>query len=305
MLAPGGLLILTFHRVLAEPDPFLPGEPDRAAFAAQMCFLRRNMRPVGLVEGIEALGRGTLPPGAVAVTFDDGYANNLQQALPILQQFQVPATVFVATGLLDGGLMFNDALLEIARQARGPAIDAGELGVAPLAATDIPQRRLAFRRLVDLVKYRPPEERLPLAERLAARLGVTLPRDLMLSTAQLQALAAAGVEVGAHTVTHPILARLPSGAAAAEIGGSFRELARRLGQPPRAFAYPNGRPGQDFGPEHVAMVRSAGFRVAVTTEAGCARAGDDPLAMRRMTLWSRTPWRLARNVVAGYLRPAS
>lgn len=296
-----GLLVLTYHRVLPAPDPMLPGEPDVDRFAAQMAFLREHLEPVGLVEGVERLFSGDLPPGAVAVTFDDGYANNLTCALPVLLRYRIPATVFVATDLLDGGLMFNDMLLQIARDAPGPALDLHGIGGGRLPLGPLAQRRAAFARLIEAVRYRPPAERQPFAERLAAEHGVELRRDLMLTTSQLRALASEGVEIGGHTRTHPILALLPPSAARAEIAGSADRLEAILGVRPRAFAYPNGTPGRDFMPEHCAMVREAGYTLACSTTRGCVLPTDDRFALPRATLWSSTPARLLRNLGSIYL----
>lgn len=301
--AAGGqrLTILTFHRVLAEPDPLLPGEPDAARFRLQMEFLVRHCTVLPLPEAVARLARRDLPRGAVAVTFDDGYANNCEVALPILRDLGVPATVFVATGLLDGGLMFNDALLELVRRVPGDELDlrGEDLGRLPLGPA--PQRRATWAALVDAVKYRAADERLAFAHRVAAANGIALPGDLMLTTAQLGTLHAAGIDIGGHTCTHPILARLPPAAAAAEIAGSHATLTRLLGTAPVSFAYPNGVPGRDFGPEHVAMVRAAGYRLACATTRGCADPAADPFALPRTTLWARDRPGLARNLASIYV----
>jgi peptidoglycan/xylan/chitin deacetylase (PgdA/CDA1 family) len=295
------LTILTFHRVLAEPDPLLPGEPDAVRFRRQLEFLVRYCAVLPLPEAVARLARRDLPPGAVAVTFDDGYANNCEVALPILRDLGVPATVFVATALLDGGLMFNDALLELVRRAPGEDLDLRVEGLGRLPLGPAPQRRATWAALVDAIKYRAADERLACARRLAAANGVELPDELMLTTAQLRALHAAGIDIGGHTCSHPILARLPAAAAEAEIAGSHATLARLLGTPPVSFAYPNGVPGRDFGPEHVAMVRAAGYRLACATTRGCADPAADPFALPRTTLWARDRSGLARNLASIYV----
>lgn len=295
------LTILTYHRVLAEPDPLLPGEPDAARFRAQLEFLVRHCTVLPLPEAVERLAQRDVPPGAVAVTFDDGYANNCEVALPLLQTLGVPATVFVATGLLDGGLMFNDALLELVRRAPSADLDLRGEGLGRLPLGTIPQRRATWAALVDAIKYRATDERLAFARRLAAAAGVTLPGNLMLTTAQLRALHAAGIDIGGHTCSHPILARLDAATASVEITASHAVLTRLLGTAPTSFAYPNGALGRDFGPEHMAMVRAAGYRLACATTRGCAAPGDDAFALPRTTLWGRDEHGLARNLTSIYL----
>src|SRR5262245_11681351 len=112
LLSPAGararLGVLIYHRTLRSADPLLSDEVDEARLASQMAFLASEFNVLTLGEGCERLTRGALPARAVAVTFDDGYADNVQVALPILRSIGVRATFFVATGYSDGGIMFND-----------------------------------------------------------------------------------------------------------------------------------------------------------------------------------------------------
>jgi peptidoglycan/xylan/chitin deacetylase (PgdA/CDA1 family) len=114
---PASLLVLIYHRVLPTRDPLLPDEPDAADFSAQMDLIGRNFRVLPLREAVQRLRSGDLPARSVSITFDDGYANNCEVALPILRERGIPATVFVATGFLNGGRMFNDTVIEAIRRA--------------------------------------------------------------------------------------------------------------------------------------------------------------------------------------------
>jgi len=97
MMSANRLSILIYHQVLDSPDPMRPGTPDAHSFHWQMQLLRRHFRPLSLDRATRLLRAGALPPRSVCVTFDDGYRNNLDIAAPILRQFDLPATVFVAT----------------------------------------------------------------------------------------------------------------------------------------------------------------------------------------------------------------
>src|SRR5262245_10631610 len=150
LLAPGGrggaLLVLIYHRVLPEPDPILADEPDARTFAAQMDVLRDVCHVLPLAEGVERLQRGSLPPRAVCITFDDGYANNCEVAAPILAARKLPATVFVATGFIGSGRMFNDTVIESVRCA-GERLDLTDLELGTHALPDAAARR----RVIDTI----------------------------------------------------------------------------------------------------------------------------------------------------------
>ena len=119
LASPGGtrarLSVLIFHRVSAAQDPLFPGEIFAEQFAALMSHVASRFRVLALRDAVQALAQGTLPARAMAITFDDGYADNLEIAAPILQRHRVPATVFVATGYLDGGCMWNDLVIQALR----------------------------------------------------------------------------------------------------------------------------------------------------------------------------------------------
>jgi len=128
-------------------------------------------------------------------------------------------------------------------------------------------------------------------QRLLAMLRCpSLRTDLMMRRDQVRELHRAGMEVGAHTVRHPILMALPPEQAWKEIVDGRDELAAIVDAPVTVMAYPNGRPRQDYAREHVEMVRKAGFRGAVTTAAGAARVGDDLLQLPRFSPWDRALW---------------
>jgi peptidoglycan/xylan/chitin deacetylase (PgdA/CDA1 family) len=109
----------------------------------------------------------------------------------------------------------------------------------------------------------------------------------MMQPQQVRTLHARGIAIGAHTVSHPILAKLESAEARREIGEGKRELEALVQQPVCLFAYPNGVPQQDYAPEHVQMVREAGFSAAVSTAWGAASMRSDRFQLPRFTPWDR------------------
>ncbi len=297
--ARASLLVLIYHRVLPAPDGMLPSEPDAVSFAQQMDLLAENFVVLPLREAVTRLHQGKLPARAVCITFDDGYANNFTVAAPILRERGLPATVFVAPAYLDGGCMFNDTIFEACRAAP-EQVDLGMFGLGHLALPDAGARIRAAQHIVDQWKYLPPGERRQLADRFSAHVGATPNTGLMMSAQQVAQMPAHGIEIGAHTLTHPILARLPADEARDEIVGSRRRLEEITGQPILSFAYPNGRPHRDYAREHVAIVREAGFELAVSTSWGAATAGSDPFQVPRIAPWDKTPLRYAARMVNAY-----
>jgi peptidoglycan/xylan/chitin deacetylase (PgdA/CDA1 family) len=299
-----GLLILIYHRVLAAPDPLRSRTVQAPDFAARMDLVASCFNVLPLSEALERLESRSLPARALSVTFDDGYADNLTVAAPIMRERGIRPTVFVATGYLDGGLMFNDAITEALRAAP-ERLDLSDLGLGGLELPDVDARRATIRRLVGELKYKPAAQRPALAAEIFRRAGATPPRDLMLSTAQVRSLRDAGVEIGAHTATHPILTRLSPEAAREDIARSRQVLEGILGDRVRLFAYPNGRPGEDYDERHVAMVRELGFSAALSTAWGAAHAGCDRYQVPRVAPWDDSPRRYAARLVKSYLqRPA-
>jgi peptidoglycan/xylan/chitin deacetylase (PgdA/CDA1 family) len=296
------LSILVYHRVVAEPDPLAPDEVCAAEFDWQLDVLKRWFTVLPLEEAAASLSRGTLPVRSACVTFDDGYADNVTVALPVLLRRKVPATFFVATSFLDGGRMWNDSVIETVRRARGDTLDARFIGLDSLAISTPELRRRAIERLLEALKYLPLEERQRRVETLAGKVAAALPSDLMMTTEQLRRLRGSGMGIGAHTVTHPILANLDSKRASSEIRESKRRLEEITGGPVRVFAYPNGKPGRDYGREHVGMVRELGFEAAVSTAWGVARAASDPYQLPRFTPWDRTPGKFALRLLRNTFR---
>lgn len=296
------LLIVTYHRVPEVPDAMLPSEPHAAAFRLQMEFVARHLRPLPLPEAVDRLYAGTLPKRAICITFDDGYANNHDVALPVLRSVGVPATFFIATGYLDGGIMFNDEIIEAMRRSPRTTLDLSPLGFRVFDLAGVDARRRAAREINTALKYRSVLERGSLVTQIRHFAEADVPASLMMTTHQVRALQAAGMDVGGHTSTHPILARLPDEEASREISAGRTRLGEILGAPPRSFAYPNGRPGDDFEVRHAEMVKAAGYSYALSTVTGGARESSDRWQIPRITLWSRTVPRLTANLMSHYAR---
>jgi len=280
------LSILTYHRVLAEQDALFPNEVTAQRFDQQMSLLKRVFNVLPLEEAVERLKSGTLPERAISITFDDGYADNVTIALPILQRHGLAATFFIATAYLNGGRMFNDTVIEVIRRSTDDFLDLECMGLGTHVVSSAVAKVSAINHILSQVKYLPEQAR---EEKVAllcthVRCG-QLPDNLMMTTQQLKDLHQAGMGIGAHTAHHPILAGMSADAVRQEIVEGRQFLEALLGLSVNLFAYPNGKPGVDFMPEQAHIVRELGFAAAVTTQSGAATRSSDGFQLPRFTPW--------------------
>lgn len=296
------LSILIFHRVLAEPDPIFPSEMDARRFEQRMIYLKNCFSLVSLEDGIRGLRDGSLPPRAACITFDDGYADNAEIALPILQRQGVHATFFIATGFLDGGRMWNDTVIELIRRA--PAVlDLEPLGLGRHELDNFADRRATIGSILDALKYLPIAERSARVDALAAHIGVALPDNLMMRSEQVRQLHDAGMTVGGHTVNHPIVARMDAASARQEMADGKARLETLIGAPVTLFAYPNGKPGQDYLAEHAQIARELGFDAAVSTSWGAASKHSDFFQLPRFTPWDESQFKFSLRMMRNLANP--
>jgi len=301
-MAPAGaraqLSVLIFHRVLAVPDSLFPDEMHARRFDALCRWLGSWFNVLPLDEAVARLKTGHLPARAACITFDDGYADNHHVALPILQKHGLTATFFIATGFLDGGRMWNDTLIESIRGCSLPVLDLSSLGWGTHALGALDDRRTAIAFLIHQIKYLSVAQRITATEQVAQLARAQFPCELMMTTHQVKAMRHAGMQIGAHTESHPILARLSDAQARQEIQGSKRFLEQLLGERVSLFAYPNGKFGEDYTQQSVDVVRRLGFDAAVSTQWGTSGAGDDLFQIRRFTPWDHTKLRFGIRMLA-------
>jgi peptidoglycan/xylan/chitin deacetylase (PgdA/CDA1 family) len=308
LISPGGqrgsLSVLFFHRVVSIRDPLAPDEPTADEFDTIMGWVQKQFSVIPLSEAVHRLANGSLPPAAAAITFDDGYRDNLEVAAPILKRRGLPATLFVASGFIDGGIMFNDMVIEAIRLTTLPSLELPSLDIENLPLVSQDDRRSALTRLLPLIKYLPLSQRLAAVENLVARTQANLPRDLMMTTEQLRKISSFGFEIGAHTVKHPILKTLSDIDARQEIVQSRQNLEEMIDKKVTLFAYPNGRIEKDFDERHMAMVKESGFEAAFSTEPGVCCNLSNVWSLPRFTPWDRNSPRFCLRMLTNYFTPA-
>jgi len=283
--------ILLYHRVAErEPDPLalcvLP-----AHFSEQLEVLRSERRMIGLGELVDGLRSGDVSNSAVAITFDDGYADVLTEALPRLLAVGAPATLFACTGLMAGGRApFWDELVSLllGEDARPEGLEVECFGQRRAWRTRTPEQRAIARR--HLNEWIQP---LPAAEREAALAQVRAwsapppaapgEGDRFASPAELRAAtgSCALLEVGAHTLSHVSLGVAPEPVQRREVAGSREALEQWLGAPVAGFSYPFGVPGVDFTDTTRRVVVKAGFAYAVCNAPGTVSTASDLYALPR------------------------
>lgn len=296
------LIILTYHRVLPQPDPLFPEEIDAATFEWQVRLFAQAFTVLPLGEAVERLKTDSLPARPLCLTFDDGYANNHDIALPILKHAGLTATFFVSTGFLDGGIMFNDAVIEAVRSAPAGTLDLRDRQAGIHSLDDTPaSRRAAIDAILTAIKHRDPAQRNDDVACIVERCRATPPRDLMMTSNQVVQLRRAGMEIGGHTIHHPILKSISIEEAEREIRDGREHLESLLREPVRVFAYPNGRPHRDYDASHVALVRRLGFDAAASTASGFVNRESDRYQLPRIGTSRSTPMRLTAHLARTWL----
>lgn len=255
-----------------------------------------------LDEATLLLKKGLLPSRAACITFDDGYADNFTTALPILKKYNLTATFFVSTGFLDGGRMWNDTIIESLRSYSNNTLDLTSLGLELIPLNNTAAKIRAIEFLLKKIKYLNPDYRSKFTNQIIELTQSELPNDLMMTSDQVRGMRKAGMLIGAHTVSHPILARTDRKLAESEISESKSFLENLLREKIELFAYPNGKPDSDYSPNHVALVQELGFKAAFSTTQGCASMDSDLFQIPRSTPWDKSKicfgGRILRNLAS-------
>jgi peptidoglycan/xylan/chitin deacetylase (PgdA/CDA1 family) len=284
--------ILRYHAICGSEgyryaDPSICISP--AAFERHVSYLASNYRVLPLPEAVAALERNkSLPANAVAVTFDDGYADNLWAAR-LLAQYGVTGTFFLTSGCIGGEQPFWPAEVRtLIADVPAPDLRLTLKGKTLELPLHSPQDRLAaIDRVTRLFKSHPIPERERLREELRAQAATPSVPSVMLTWKDAVEMHELGMTIGAHTLTH---ANLPSAGlkdATREIVGSKERIEQALDTAVTMFAYPNGGAEEYYTPELQRVVAAAGFRAAFSSRNGFARLGSDKYALERIQVAER------------------
>ncbi len=262
-------IILMYHRIASlEHDPWSLCVSPRH-FAEHLDVLRKYRRI--RLDALGVVGWSIRRKPSVAVTFDDGYADNFRAALPLLRRYDTPATCFIATGYIDSpGEFWWDELERIVYTKN--ALDDGSRDEVHLS-------------LYNQLQPLSHDARKEILEKLARASGLVpaaRKSHRILTSNELAALASEGlVEIGSHTVTHPVLSAQSRAEQFAEMQFSKQRLETTLEREVTSISYPYGGKGH-YSPVTVSVAAQCGFERACTTNATCVRASDSPFEWGRI-----------------------
>jgi peptidoglycan/xylan/chitin deacetylase (PgdA/CDA1 family) len=302
-----GAAVLFYHSIMEDPAPHEQslGEIIRSTktFRQQMEMLAREYRPVSLddVSGF-ARDQKDLPSRAVVVTFDDGYADNLEVAAPILNRLGIPSVVYVTVDCVERQLMPWPARLRYAcLTTKKTQMNAPEGGVWSLRTPE--ERTDSFNRSLEhcaRLSGMTQETYVAAVERELEVDSRDISKGLMMTWDQMRQLRKQGHTIGSHTMTHPNIAYVSDGEVETELGESKRKLEAALHERILHFAYPGPALRPNWSQRSLQLSRELGYQTATTVEPGVVRAGDDPLRMRRIgpgTTIEQLRWKLDRAFV--------
>jgi peptidoglycan/xylan/chitin deacetylase (PgdA/CDA1 family) len=276
------VLIVTYHR-FSERDG--AGRISARAFAEQVKYLAAHYTLVPLSLLDSCLQHRDLPPRLAAITIDDGYRDAYEIAFPILREHCAPATIFAVTEFVEGtAWLWTDKARYLTESASARAFEIGIGGRAlRLELNGAASRAVAAALINAALKPLSEEARGAMIDRLAFELGVKPPERPpseygAINWRQAREMADAGIEIGSHTLTHPILTGLSDARLREEVAQSRDRIQNALGRKVETFCYPNG----DYDLRTQREVARAGYRLAVTTDVGLNNALNDPLALRRI-----------------------
>lgn len=289
--------ILTYHSILpAEPPVPMSQHMSAATFEWQMAELAKSFRCVPLSTLLAELRKGEIPPYTISITFDDGYANNLTVALPILKKYKLPATVFLTAGYIGQDRLLWPERLGARLAATSERTLAFEGQTLDLGTSQ--SRSASYAAITRAFKGRSAEQIENAMQTIAkstdvpdeAIINTQLYRDMRFMTwDEVRQLVHSGlIDIGSHTLTHRRLTTLTPDEARIEIQESRKRIESQLGagRPVRWFAYPFGLRGGDFTDVHRQFAIEAGYEAMLAASGGALNSQSDPHELPRVYMGS-------------------
>ena len=281
--------ILNYHRVNDFNDPFTIDSVAAADFENQMRYISKHYRVLALDDIYDYIaGNRRLPGQCLAVTFDDGYADNYTFAYPILKKYNLPATIFLTVNCIEtqASLWFDQILS--AFKATHKKRFACPITEAVFKMDSIEEKLHAARIMLEQLKKPDNAQRKKFVPDVLKELGIssTKAQDAsnLLTWTRIKEMGHHNVTFGSHTMTHPILANLPASELDWELTTSCQVIEQKIDKAVRFFAYPNGKP-RDFNESIVQVIKQAGYKAAVTTVPEINTPDTNPFSWGRYRPW--------------------
>lgn len=307
----GRAVVLMYHRVLdaSERERSFSSDGIQVSpetFDRHLHFLRRHFKVLAPDEFVQRLHSGQpFDDATCLITFDDGWSDNLTNAMPLLRKHALPAVIFLPTGFVGSDRCFwQETLARLLHRLHGhyrhcPSEDAIRVieacGLKDLFRSDGAELKQRIHDFVRGLKALPEDEVNRMAEAVRAVVGdrdaTERHPDRFVSWEEARTMAAAGLSFGSHAVSHRILTRLDARTLAQELTASKAEIGRQLDTAVPLLAYPNG----DSDQEVAEAARSAGYAAAFTTRPATVAAGEHPFLVPRVNIHDR-----GTRTVAGF-----
>ena len=290
---PNYMTVLNYHRIgnykSRSFDTFKPNiSASPESFHKQIELMAKWFNVVTPTDVVSLVKeRKKLPPYAALITFDDGYFDNYQFAIPVLNSFRFPALIFLTTGHISTGKPFYwDVVAYCFYHTNYDYIKLPLLGEYRWDTQN--QLDRIIHQIAEKMKNLPGGEISKIVDSLPNELGIDMItstfRGLMMDWNQVRELSTQGIEFGGHTITHPILSRVDPGQVKYEIEGSKAHIEKEIGKTITAFAYPNGM-RDDFDNATKEFVRKAGYQIAFSLIFGSISykaVQKDPFEIKRI-----------------------
>ncbi len=277
--------ILCYHRVGTEGVPLF-SRLEQRVFEAQMNYLRKRYRLVPLGQMCREIANGDAVEPTLAITFDDGYRDLYTQAFPVLRKYEIPATIYLIARCMETGESpWYDRIFVALDHAPGDSIEVEMDVPRQFALTSVAARRRAAWEIVCFLRTISDASRRQWCQSFEARMQppqVHL-EGRMLDWNQVRSMQASGISFGAHTMTHPSVARVAAASLDEELIASRSLLEACLDAPAEDFAYPFGKSSDCLAAGDDYLAR-CGYRSAVTTLEGINSFGADPLRLNRLQI---------------------
>jgi peptidoglycan/xylan/chitin deacetylase (PgdA/CDA1 family) len=294
------LNIVTYHRVSNGADSTNPKNIQYTEFTEQISWLKKHFTVLPLPLALKLSVKNSLPKNAVCITVDDGYKDSYDIIFKILQKESITASFFISTEGLEYGSLWDERIHHAIFSASS-SIESIELLDVPYLMRGEKDRINTRYKLTEIAKYMKLVDRNKLIEVLYQQCQVTNQSDSFLTAEQIKEMHTAGMTIGAHTHSHPILAQEDAACAYQQIKQSKEILEKIIAHPIKYFAYPNGKLGQDFTLEHIEMVEEIGFNAALSTDWGSlSDMAQDRFKIKRFTPWDKTELMFSLRLALNY-----